>query len=273
MPPFAPPLSQTEVQNAFDAQTSIQVTVVAPLTSGGQADLFTADYSGSQAVLKVYSAAYWARAERECQALALLSSDNIVKLLSWGQVNIRSSSCIFTITEFIEGETLRERILRAPMSEQEARRLGSDIAAVIQELWAHRIVHRDIKPKNIMIRTDGTAVILDLGIARYRDLPTITTWGISLGTAGYMSPEQARGRRGLTYKSDFFSLGLVLYEALTQTHPFHRDQHLIVGGQFAPPPLKQVRRVSKTLSETVASLLEHNPLDRPRDCASLIAAL
>lgn len=268
MAPFDPPLTVQEVQDAFDSLIGVQ----SPLTTGGQAALFLADFRGTCAVLKVYKEAHTVRAERECKALEKLQSDHIVRLLDWGTVVLRDSECVYTLTEFIEGETLEERLVSGPMSEDDARRLGIDIAKAIDELWSSdRIVHRDIKPQNIMVRPDGTAVILDLGIARHTNLETYTEWGVWLGTAGYMSPEQARGRKGLTFKSDFFALGIVLHAAMAGTHPFQKDQYLI--GQVVPKSLRRLTGASESISRIVESMLSSDPLDRPHSCDYLIAVL
>ncbi len=268
MPPFEPPLTVDEVQQVYGDR----MDVVEPLAAGGQGALFTVVFHGMKAVLKIYRDAVTVRAERECEALECVQSDNIVKLLEWGKEVVRGSECVFTVTEFIEGETLRARINRAPLTEQEARRLGVDVTAAISELWSHfRIVHRDIKPENIIIKSSGAAVILDLGIARHLQQDTITTWGTWLGTNGYMSPEQARARKSLTFKSDFFSLGIVLYETVAQDHPFGRRQDLV--GKTEPESLRRRTGVSEPFSRVVHSMLAVDPLDRPHNCVQLIALL
>lgn len=268
MPPFEPPLSVDEVQTVIVST----VRVKEPFATGGQAALFLADYADLLSVLKVYKEAYRVRAERECLALERVQSAQIVRLLGWGTIRLRDSNCVYTLTEFVSGTTLAQRLVSGPMTEEEVRSLGVDIALALKDLWiAGRIVHRDLKPQNIIVRPDGRAVILDLGIARHTNLETYTEWGVWLGTAGYMSPEQARARKSLTFKSDFFALGVVLYEALAGLHPFQKDQTLI--GQVQPKPLRRVIGATEAFSTLIDKLLSVDPLDRPRSFDILIAAL
>lgn len=268
MSAFDPPVTLDEVRRVFGDSLTIEDY----LPAGGQGALFVVQSADRCAVLKIYHEAYRVRAERECEDLERLDSENIVRLLDSGEIVLRGNGCIYTITEFVEGESLKDRIRRKVLSEEEARRLGIDVATAIDELWQfERLVHRDIKPGNIVVREDGSAVILDLGIAKHTDQTTITQYGFNPGTPGYMSPEQARGRRGLTFKSDSFSLGIVLYESVTRVHPFGWRQDLI--GRVQPQPLKQVAGVSDELAGIVHSLLEFDPLDRPRSCEHLIALL
>jgi serine/threonine-protein kinase len=122
-----------------------------------------------------------------------------------------------------------------------------------------------------MVKADGTAVLLDLGVAKHSELVTVTTWGVAWGTPGYMSPEQARARRGITFKSDLFSLGLVLYQASSGKHPFAFRQELI--GAVKPTRLRDVAQISEHLDRIVHRLLEADPLDRPATCEEVVREL
>lgn len=265
--PFRPPLTTNEVRSHFPT-----VQIVNQLSAGGQGALFVIDFNGQKAALKLYNDAYLTRAERECIALTNLRSQNVVQLYGWGTVHLRGRDCIYAITEFVEGNSLREIINRRVLDEDEARKLGIGVTKAISDLWSlDKIVHRDLKPENIMIKPDGTAIVLDLGIARHTELTTVTPFGFAPGTPGYMSPEQARGRRGLTFKSDFFALGIVQYESVSQEHPFQFNQGSI--GLIVPQPVIGIAPVTNRFSRIVQSLLKRHPLDRPRDCKSLIEEL
>jgi len=135
-----------------------------------------------------------------------------------------------------------------------------------------QIVHRDIKPPNIMVRTDGRGVLLDLGIARCLEMTTLTVGGW-LGTAGYLSPEQARGERNLTTKSDVYSLGVTAYEAVVGDHPFGRDQALMVRAMRSPA-VPSGAPCSRTTGSLISSMMEPFPAMRPmpREIVSALVA-
>jgi len=265
---FDPPLLPSEVSAALGGD----IQVIRALQPGGQGAVFVVRHGTATEVLKIYAIAQRTRAERECSALARLDCDAVVQLVSWGEVTIRGEDAVYTLTEFVDGETLRERLKRQVLTEDEARTLGVCVARAIRALWeSGRIVHRDIKPDNIMITMTGAAVLLDLGIARHQDLTTLTAQGWTLGTAGYMSPEQARGRKSLTYRSDFFVLGIVLYEAVSGRHPFLFTQDLI--GRRNPERLETIAGVSSEFADVVHSLMALNPMDRPHDCVRVVELL
>lgn len=113
---------------------------------------------------------------------------------------------MFVATEFIEGEVLSAVLSRGHLPTGQVARIGREIALAIAALWVERLVHRDIKPNNIMFAHNGRAVLIDLGVARHLSLGALTTLGKTWGTDGYMSPEQANALRQLSCKSDIFSL-------------------------------------------------------------------
>jgi len=263
--PFNPPLTDQDIDAAFQGR----FVVLDILPPGGQGALFIVSHPPNKAVLKIYQNAHNLRGEREAFSLENLDCDHIVRLHEWGRTQIRGEECIFTLTEYIEGASLFDELKTRSLSEAGTRQLGYCIADAISALWSpHRIVHRDINPKNIIVRPNNDAVLIDLGIARHRNLTRLTTWGFAWGTEGYMSPEQAAGRRGLTFRSDFFALGIVLYEAASGFHPFNIRQDLI--GKVFPTALNSVCQVSQDLANIVHSLMEADPLNRPRN-PSLLA--
>ena len=138
---------------------------------------------------------------------------------------------------------------------------GRDVAEAIVVLWTKRIVHRDIKPSNILVSTDGRSVLIDLGVARYLEFTTLTAPGHSIGTYGYMSPEQAGASRRLTCKSDIFSLGIVLQEALSGKHPTLHDQVALHNGGPSTATLRQ--GLPLDLAGLIDSMVESRPFKRP----------
>jgi hypothetical protein len=152
------------------------------------------------------------RFESEARLLAGIDHPNIVTIFDFGKEE-RQGNFYYTMT-FVDGETLRQRLARGPLSMKDACQIGIEILDGLATLHDQRIVHRDIKPANVLLGNDGRSRLSDLGIARVETERSKTRTGTAVGTALYMSPEQARGRPVDT-RSDLFSVGLTLYEALT----------------------------------------------------------
>ncbi|HET7112931.1 MAG TPA: protein kinase, partial [Pyrinomonadaceae bacterium] len=170
------------------------------------------------------------RFEQEARAASALNHPNIITIYEIFQAN----STHVIATEFVEGETLRQRLRRSSLSLSEALNIAIQIADALAAAHKAGIIHRDIKPENVMLRPDGYVKILDFGLAKLSEettavvaaeAPTMqvrTGSGFVLGTAGYMSPEQARGLV-VDHRSDIFSLGAVMYEMLARRKPFEGE--------------------------------------------------
>jgi eukaryotic-like serine/threonine-protein kinase len=196
MPRFNPPLTDGELTGAFPNR----FRAVSAIYAGGQGSVFRVERAdGTVGALKIYvpdpGADIEERTDREVQALRMLVRPTIVRLDDHGAAAIRGQQCRFVCTTFIDGITLASRLSPAgtAIPLDEVARIGHDIADAIEALWAkpHRIVHRDIKPPNVMLATSGHAVLIDLGVARHTTLDSLTITGATWGTQGYMSPEQA----------------------------------------------------------------------------------
>jgi serine/threonine protein kinase/tetratricopeptide (TPR) repeat protein len=210
-----------------------------------------------------------ARFEQEARAASALNHPNILTIFEIGQ----AQGLRFIATEYVEGETLRQRIKRGPIALKDAMNIGAQIAGALAAAHAAGIVHRDIKPENIMIRPDGLVKVLDFGLAKltapqpFGDesaasgaVSVHTNSGILVGTLGYMSPEQVRGQK-IDGGSDIFSLGAVLYEMITGTRPFtgesagdvlvsileREPDSIRVRAPGAPPQLDEI--VTKALAK------------------------
>jgi serine/threonine-protein kinase len=167
------------------------------------------------------------RFEQEAKAVAALSHPNILALHDVG----REGAVSFVVTELLEGETLRENLARGPLPLRRALDVGLQVAEGLAAAHGKGIVHRDVKPENVFLTKDGHAKLLDFGLARSGPVPAgrdetqsptvdkLTSGGVVVGTVAYMSPEQARGQT-VDFRSDQFSLGIVLYEMLTGKRPF-----------------------------------------------------
>ena len=165
------------------------------------------------------------RFRREAQAAASLNHPNIVAVYDWGQ----EDDTYFIVMEYVDGQTLRDLVNRyRTLPPMEAARIAADIADALA--FAHRngVVHRDVKPGNVLITPEGGVKVTDFGIARAESSDTLTKTGAVLGTATYFSPEQAQGL-ALDGRSDVYSLGVVLYEMLTGVAPFTADSPVSVA--------------------------------------------
>ena len=183
------------------------------------------------------------RFEREARAASALNHPNILTIYEIGAAEERR----FIATEYIKGETLRQRIEAGRLKAVEALNIAEQIASALAEAHAAGIVHRDIKPDNIMLRSDGVVKLLDFGLAKLTEqeharpaesthAPVKTSAGVVMGTVRYMSPEQARGLL-VDARTDIWSLGVVLYEMVSGRAPF----------------------VGNTTSDVIVAVLEHAP--------------
>ena len=227
--------------------------VIAKLGEGGMGAVYRARDArlGRDVALKVLPDTFShdsdriARFDREAHVLASLNHPNVATI--YGLEQLETHQVI--VMELVEGETLEARLSRGPLPVEDVRRAGAQIADALDAAHERGIVHRDLKPSNVILRPDGTVKVLDFGLAKTQDglssdvamSPTVTSGpathaGVILGTAPYMSPEQARGL-AVDRRTDIWALGCILYEALTGRRAF--------GGA--------------TLSDTVAGILTGEP--------------
>ncbi|HEX6045481.1 MAG TPA: serine/threonine-protein kinase, partial [Pyrinomonadaceae bacterium] len=219
------------------------------------------------------------RFRREARAVLALNHPNILTVYEIGEAGDK----YYIATEYIEGETLRQRLWREPLKIDEALGIAIQVAMALEAAHAEGIVHRDIKPENIMLRQDRfvrdrIVKVLDFGLAKLTDRNTDTSDpeavtipisetnpGIIMGTSGYMSPEQAQGET-IDTRSDIFSLGVVLYEMIAGKPPFkgRTDSHTRVSIiDHEPTPLvEHVPDVPRQLERIVAKALAKDKLKR-----------
>src|SRR5215469_12353464 len=187
---------------------------------------------------------------------------NVIRIFDLGQ----SDGVKFITMDFVEGQDLRHLLLeKGKFAPQEAARLMLQICRALEAAHGEGVIHRDLKPHNIMLDAGGRAYVMDFGIARSAYLPGMTQTGALVGTPEYMSPEQARGEK-LTGRSDLFSLGVIFYELLTGQSPYPADAPLATLWrrlQEKPkPPMEVDPEVPKVLSGIVMKALEIEPEDR-----------
>jgi len=259
MATFVPPLDVTELEEAFRSLRGIEIINI--VKSGGQGVVAKVILQGCLAALKVFTPESQARGSREIELLGSLKTSSIVPLVDFGDIHLRGQKCRFVITKFVEGIDLRSLLQNGgTLDEPECKQFLREVADALLELWKMRIVHRDIKPDNIIRGVDGRFILVDLGIAKGLDMPTITQ--LWVGTPGYMSPEQAMGKRNLTVKADIFSLGVTAYELLTRAHPFCSSQEGIMNGCVPNRP-EDIVCCSTLLSDVIMWMLSSSPLGRP----------
>src|SRR3954464_299993 len=192
------------------------------------------------------------RFRREARAVAQLSHPHIVGVIDAGEDEGRP----YIVFEYVEGETLKERIRRlARLPVDEAIAYAIEIARALGCAHSHHIVHRDVKPQNVLIDEEGTAKVTDFGIARTLDEEGLTAEGRVLGTTDYVSPEQALGHP-VTGQSDLYSLGVVLFEMLTGDVPFKGDNQVAVAMKHVREQLPDVQIRRPEVSNALAAVLE-----------------
>ena len=213
------------------------------------------------------------RFEREAQTVASLSHPNISRVFDFGKVDDRP----FIVFELLPGGSLEERLRPGrPFADDATASVAADIAAALAYAHAQGVLHRDVKPANILFDEDGNAKLADFGIARVGDLSTLTEAGTMLGTAAYISPEQARAE-AVTPATDVYAFGVVLYRLLTGQLPFEAEGSLelaLLHVNEEPTPIFELRPDAPPPLERVATWsLAKAPEDRPPDGEALVAAL
>ncbi len=244
--------------------------------SGGMAEVFKAvdEVLGRTVAVKVLHPRYAsepnfvARFRQEAQAAANLSHPSIVNIYDWG----RDDETYYIVMEYVNGTDLKTLIEdHGALDPMKAAEYGMQACAALAVAHGYDIIHRDIKPHNIVIAPDGTVKVMDFGIARAGNT-TMTQTGSVLGTAQYISPEQAQGRT-LGPASDLYSLGVTLYELVTGRVPFDADTPVAVALKQvneAPIPPRQVRpSVPVALDAVIMKAMSKSPSERYQSAAEM----
>jgi eukaryotic-like serine/threonine-protein kinase len=266
--------------------------IVAPLGAGGMGEVYRARDTrlGRDVAIKVLPVhlssdpLFRERFEREARSISSLNHPRICTLYDVG----RENGVDFLVMEYLEGESLAERLQRGPVPQKEMLRIGMEVCEALEVAHRARIVHRDLKPGNIMLTKTG-AKLMDFGLAKtalpgmapgishapllsaaktlsaHSPMSPLTTAGEMLGTIQYMSPEQIEGKEA-DARSDIFALGSVLYEMATGKRPFEGKSQLSVASAILekdPEPISKIQPLSPPgLDRVVSTCLEKNPDDR-----------
>jgi eukaryotic-like serine/threonine-protein kinase len=213
------------------------------------------------------------RFRREARAVAQVSHPNVVAVIDAGEDGGRP----YIVFEYCDGETLKQRIDRmGKLPLDEAAAYAIEVGRGLQAAHARRLVHRDVKPQNVLIDSEGRAKVTDFGIARELEEDGLTATGRVLGTTDYVSPEQAMGH-GIDARSDIYSLGVLLYEMLTGEVPFTAENLVGVAMKHVHEKMPDVQRrrpeVSSALAAVVERATEKKPEKRYPDMGAMLVDL
>ena len=246
------------------------------LGGGGMSEVWLAEDTqlGRRVALKFLGrGADPARFEREAHAVAALADPNICRLYDYGEAAGRP----FMALEFLPGGTLEERLVPGePYRDDETERLARELASGLAHAHARGLVHRDLKPANVLFDEEDRAKIADFGIARLGGARTLTETGTLLGTAAYISPEQAQAQPA-TPASDVYAFGVILYRLLSGRLPFEAESPVELARmhiQEQPRPVRAIRsEAPPPLAALADAALAKDPASRPPDGAALLDAL
>jgi eukaryotic-like serine/threonine-protein kinase len=200
------------------------------------------------------------RFRREARAVAQLSHPNVVAVIDAGE----DGGYPYIVLEYVEGETLKQRIDRlGRLPVDEAAAYGIEIGRGLAAAHAQRLIHRDVKPQNVLIDSDGRAKVTDFGIARSLESDGLTKTGRVLGTTDYVAPEQAMGQ-GVDARIDIYSLGVLLYEMLTGEVPFRADTLVGVAMKHVNERMPDVQARRPEVSSALAAVIERATAKEPK---------
>ena len=288
---FAAPLLADKQAEPLIGRSLSHYRIISLLGTGGMGEVYLAEDTalGRQVAVKVISGEAAENQDarkrllREARAAAALDHPNICAIHEVGEEQGRS----FIVMQYVEGETLAERMARAPMGLAEALSIAAQVADALIEAHAHQIIHRDIKPANIIVNPRGQAKVLDFGLAR-RVHPAagsgsrtatqsnLSTPGLIIGTPAYMSPEQARGEE-LDHRTDLFSFGVMLYEMVSGRHPFAKPSSAetvaAIQMQEPAPLVEGAPNLPGELQQIVSRVLQKKREDRYQTAQELLTDL
>ena len=251
--------------------------IIGELDSGGFAKVYHArdmeSNSRPEVALKIFELSTKdQQKKRECMALFLreayclskLDHPNIIQIHDFGHL----SNLYFLVTEYLEGTTLFDIVDKTgPMPEGEVAMVAYELTSALDFLNHHRVVHRDIKPINIMVNSKGDIKLIDFGLSRHIEEKTVSMSGVFTGTPQFAAPESIRQESYIDSKADIFSLGASCYYFLTNTEPFPgKNPKEVFNNRLtaSPKPLREINsNISKRFSGLVEKMIAFNPDERP----------
>jgi serine/threonine protein kinase len=253
--------------------------IEAPLGSGGVATVYRArNPQGEVVALKVLfpppnlGPEILARFEREARTAARLNHPGIVRVFEAGQ----AAGCAFMAMSLIEGQSLAERLTQVErLDEATAADIAWQMADALHYAHQQGVIHRDVKPSNILLTNEGQALLTDFGVALALDDPALTQAGHTVGTPIYMSPEQAAGEQAIDGRADLYSLGVVLYQTVTGRVPFQGNTPQVLHAHvYEPPPAPStIVDVSPAMEAIILQALTKEVTGRFQTGAAMAEAL
>jgi eukaryotic-like serine/threonine-protein kinase len=282
-------LASDDDPEAMLAQQVGPYRILSTLGHGGMGTVYLAEdtHLNRKVALKFIASDFvsdnWGKRQlmKEAQAVARLDHPNICAVYDFDEIDDHS----FIVMQYIEGQTLADLIRTAPLENDQLITLAQQIVSALGDAHAHGIIHRDIKPKNIMVTPSGQVKVLDFGLAKtipktFEDITEsvsqLSKDGLLIGTVAYMSPEQLRGER-LDFRSDIFSMGTVLYEMACRKNPYaHKSNAEVISAIMSrdPEPLRQVSiQCPRDLEHIVDKCLRKDRDERYQSAAELLIDL
>lgn len=253
--------------------------VVSHIGQGGMADVFLAvdTILNRQVTVKILradlstDAVSILRFEREAQAAASLAHPNIVEIYDVGDYKGHH----YIVMEYVAGKTLKQVIRsRGPLVNEEAIDIMKQLCSAVAEAHHRGIIHRDIKPQNIILKADGSLKILDFGIATAKGSVQLTQANNVMGSVHYLAPELAKGEQA-SFQSDIYALGIVLFEMLTGDVPFKADQAVQVALKHMREPMPSVRSINSDVPQSLENIITKatakDPSLRYQSCEAMLA--
>ena len=254
--------------------------LVAEVARGAMGEVFEAydRVEESRVAVKVLHAEYLAdeamrrRFRREAAVLKAIDHPAIVRLL---EVGVDADGVVFLVTEYVEGDTLAQRLSKGPIGVAEADALVGALCDGLKAVHDHGVLHGDLKPANIIWPVAGTPRLVDFGASKILGLDRLTATGEISGTPAYMAPEVLTGKTEVDHRIDVYGMGVVLYEALSARQPFH-DSHVgrlmmkIDAGDYLP--VDAVAEVPAPISEVIAGAMHRHKNERFADMGELQVA-
>jgi len=201
------------------------------------------------------------RFRTEAQAAARVSHANVVQVYSCGE----HEGTLFFAMELVAGRSLAERLAEGPIPWAEATNYALQAARGLEAAAREGVIHRDMKPENLLLREDGVVKVADFGLAKVVAGAAISATGTMLGTPRYMSPEQARGERDVDARTDMYSLGVTLFHALTGSPPFPEESGIVVMSRHLFDEVPSVRSLRPSISQETANLVTRMTRRRRED--------
>lgn len=216
-----------------------------------------------------------ARLDNEIKAIQKIQHPNVVKLYEHGSFTDNAFEYVYIVMDLIEGKTLSHYV--GNVDEVLAKRLAKSLLDTLSSVHGNGVIHRDLKPENVMVRPDGTPVILDLGLAKLVDYSSITQTGERLGTYYYMSPEQITDSKHIDERSDYFAVGIMLYQLTTGTVPYDATNlpALIeqIKNDYPKNPSLLNPSMSNEFENILLKMLEKDPFRRYQKAQDIVDAL